>query len=116
MSSKSNIVKTLYPWFLAVACVFCVSGCKTMLGTSAVVAQPVQVPFMKNNGNECYFLDEFMPTPDGLVSGRSGAMNLRYYSYKLASYKELKSVQVNLAFYSSDMRCWSLFEEFYTKD
>ncbi len=92
------------------------TSCKTMFMPHSLSAQPVAVPYLKNNANECYFLDDFMPTPDGLVSGRTGALNLRYYSYKSASYKELRSVQVNLAFYSSDMRCWSLFEEFYTKD
>ena len=95
---------------------FSITSCKTMLSTSSINAQPVNVPYLKNNANECYFLDDFMPTPDGMVSGRSGALNLRYYSYKIASYKELKSVKINLAFYSSDQRCWSLFEEFYTKD
>jgi hypothetical protein len=91
-------------------------GCKTLFFAPSTGPQAVQLPYLKNNANECYYLDDFMPTPDGLVSGRSGAMNLRYYTYKTASYKELRSVQVNLAFYSSDQRCWSLFEEFYTKD
>lgn len=92
------------------------SSCKTIFTPPNFAAQPVNVPYLKNSANECYFLDDFMPTPDGLVSGRSGAMNLRYYSYKTASYKEWSAVQINLAFYSSDLRCWSLFEEYYTKD
>jgi len=92
------------------------ASCKTMFSPPTFSAQPVNVPYLKNSSNECYFLDDFMPTPDGLVSGRSGAMNLRYYSYKVANYKELQRMQINLAFYSSDLRCWSLFEEFYTKD
>ncbi|MCX6115977.1 MAG: hypothetical protein NT027_00395 [Proteobacteria bacterium] len=91
-------------------------GCKTVLFAPSTTSQAVQLPYLKNNANECYYLDDFMPTPDGLVSGRSGAMNLRYYSYRAASYKEWRGTQINLAFYSSDMRCWSLFEEFYTKD
>ncbi|MCX6123635.1 MAG: hypothetical protein NTV34_02625, partial [Proteobacteria bacterium] len=97
-------------------CLLGFSACKTMFSPPSLSAQPINVPYLKNSGNECYYLDDFMPTPDGLVSGKSGAMNLRYYSYRTASYKEWRSVQINLAFYSSDLRCWSLFEEFYTKD
>ena len=103
-------------WLSYLFVAFWLDGCKTMFTSGDLAAQSVHLPYLKNTGNECYFLDEFMPTPDGLVSGKNGAMNLRYYSYKAASYKDWKGVQINLAFYSSDMRCWSLFEEFYTKD
>lgn len=116
MSLKSNFTKEIMRAAFGLAALMNVSACKTMFSPPSMVAQPVNVPFLKNSGNECYYLDDFMPTPDGLVSGKSGAMNLRYYSYKTASYKEWNSVQINLAFYSSDMRCWSLFEEYYTKD
>jgi hypothetical protein len=51
-----------------------------------------------------------------MVSGRSGATKLRYYVYRLAKYKEYQHNQVVLAFYSSDDRCWSLYEERYVKD
>jgi hypothetical protein len=76
-------------------------------------ADAVRLPFFKNTANECYFLDEFMPTPDAMVTGRSGSMNLRYYSYAAASYKDWDEMQVVLSFYSNDDRCWSLFEEYY---
>lgn len=75
--------------------------------------QSVQLPFMKNTPNECYYLDEFMPVPDGLVSGKSGSMDLRYYSYKTANYKEWRLKGIMLSFYSKNGRCWSLFEEYY---
>ena len=71
------------------------------------------LPFIKNSGNECYYLDEFMPVPDSLVTGKSGAMSLRHYTYNAANYKDWESKQVILSFYSNDDRCWSLFEEYY---
>ncbi len=74
---------------------------------------PVQVPYIRNSANECYYLDEFMPVPDNLVSGESGAMKLRYYTYNFANYKDWDSREIILSFYSRDDKCWSLFEEFY---
>ncbi len=88
-----------------------VTGCQTALQASG--ADPVHVPFLKNSANECYFLDEFMPLPDGLVSGKSGALDLRYYSYRTANYKEWRLKQIMLSFYSKNGKCWSLFEEYY---
>lgn len=73
----------------------------------------VQLPYLKNSANECYYLDEFMPVPDSLVAGKYGRMALRYYTYKTASYKDWDEKQVILSFYSQDDRCWSLFEESY---
>lgn len=86
-------------------------GCKTASQVSA--SDSVYLPFMKNSPNECYFLDDFMPTPDGLVSGKSGSLDLRYYSYRTANYKEWRLKEVMLSFYSKNGRCWSLFEEYY---
>ena len=60
--------------------------------------------------------NEFMPTPDSMVSGRSGNLGLRYYTYKSANYKDWKRQFVILSFYSTDDRCWSLFEEYYMID
>ncbi|MBC7533049.1 MAG: hypothetical protein H7318_15865 [Oligoflexus sp.] len=74
---------------------------------------PVQVPYIRNSANECYYLDEFMPVPDALVSGESGAMKLRYYTYNVANYKDWDNREIILSFYSRDDKCWSLFEEFY---
>ena len=96
-------------------------GCKTLsdnFGLSARVktVETVQVPFMKNSANECYYLDEYMPTPDNLVNGRSGRLRLRYYTYKAAAYKDWDRKQIVLSFYSFDDRCWSLFEEYYVDD
>jgi len=74
----------------------------------------VNLPFMRMEAGECYFIDDFMPTPDNLVSGRSGGLWLRYYTYKSAVYKVWDEEKVMLAFYSRDSRCWSLFEEYTT--
>ncbi len=90
------------------------AGCQASVAVKP--EEPVVLPFLKNTPNECYFLDDFMPTPERLVSGRSGTAKLRYYVYKLAKYKELQHNQVVLAFYSADERCWSLYEERYVKD
>ena len=89
-------------------------GC-ALLGISARLktVDTVQLPFIKNSANECYFLDEFMPTPDSMVSGKSGPLSLRYYTYKAATYKDWNDKLIVLSFYSSDDSCWSLFEEYY---
>ncbi len=116
MSTKSARVGTIKISTLVLLVSIIFTSCRTFMFSGDLAAESVRLPYLKNSGNECYFLDEFMPTPDGMVSGRSGAMNLRYYSYKAATYKDWKGVQINLAFYSSDMRCWSLFEEFYSKE
>ena len=85
--------------------------CQTAVSTGG--PDPTFLPFLKNTANECYYIDEFMPVPDGLVSGKSGALDLRYYSYKLANYKEWRAKEIMLSFYSKNGRCWSLFEEYY---
>lgn len=74
----------------------------------------VELPFMRMESSECYYLDDFLPTPDNLVSGRNGGLYLRYYTYNSAIYKFWKEEKVMLAFYSRDQRCWSLFEEYAT--
>lgn len=74
----------------------------------------VTLPFMRMDGGECYYLDDFMPTPDNLVSGKSSGLFLRYYTFRLATYKTWEQERVMLAFYSRDNRCWSLFEEYST--
>ena len=89
-------------------------ACKTMVSTGS--ADPTYLPFLRNSPNECYFLDDFMPVPDGLVTGRSGNLDLRYYSYKTANYKEWMTKAIMLSFYSRNGRGWSLFEEYYISD
>jgi hypothetical protein len=89
------------------------AGCQTAISTGV---EAVHLPFLKNSPNECYYLDDFMPVPDGLVSGKSGAMDLRYYSYKVANYKEWRLKQIMLSFYSRNGRCWSLYEEYYVAE
>ena len=69
---------------------------------------------MRMDATECYYLDDFMPTPDRLVTGRSSGVFLRYYNYDSAIYKIWDKDSVMLAFYSKDNRCWSLFEEYNT--
>lgn len=86
------------------------SGCAT---TSVEDADQLLLPFIKNSPNECYYLDEFMPTPDNLVTGRTGSLSLRYYTYKQATFKDWAKKNIVLSFYSQDDRCWSLFEEYY---
>ncbi len=87
------------------------TGCQTILLPEAVV--PVALPYIKNSANECYYLDEFMPVPDAMVTGEAGAMRLRYYTYKLANYKDWDKREIVLSFYSRNEKCWSLFEEYY---
>ena len=108
MSSK--LLKTL----LSLGLVASLVSCRGAFFASDLTPSSVQLPYMKNSSNECYYLDEFMPTPDALITGRSGTLALRYYSYKGATYKQWENTRINLSFYSNDMRCWSLFEEFYT--
>src|SRR5262245_13018514 len=78
------------------------SACKTAVSTGT---DSVYLPFLKNTANECYYLDEFMPVPDGLVSGKNGSLDLRYYSYKLANYKEWRGKEIMLSFYSRNGKC-----------
>ena len=99
---------------LGLGLVLLLTSCRSAFFASDLTPVTVQVPYMKNSSNECYYLDEFMPTPDAMITGRNGNLSLRYYSYKAASYKEWQNTKINLSFYSNDMRCWSLFEEFYT--
>lgn len=106
--------KNLIIVLMIVAMCLELNSCRTAFFSSEFSPSAVQVPYMKNSSNECYYLDEFMPTPDALITGRNGNLSLRYYSYKGATYKEWQNSKINLAFYSNDMHCWSLFEEFYT--
>ena len=96
--------------FASLACLI-LGACQTVVKLESRV--PVQVPYIRNSANECYYLDEFMPVPDSLVSGESGAMKLRYYTYSIANYKDWENREIILSFYSRDEKCWSLFEEFY---
>ena len=93
-------------------------GCQSMSGSNMAgsASTAVSLPFIKNSPNECYYLDEFMPTPDNLVSGKSGHLSLRYYTFHNASFKDWNKRQITLSFYSVDERCWTLFEEYYTGD
>lgn len=88
-------------------------ACQTAVSTGI---QAVHIPLLKNTANECYFLDDFMPLPDGMVSGKNGALDLRYYSYKTANYKDWRLKHVMLSFYSRDGRCWSLYEEYFVAE
>ncbi len=95
-------------------------SCNSMMGDMGLSGGKdevvdVIIPFLRNSSNECYYLDEFMPAPDSMVSGESGGMKLRYYTYLNAQYKEWRSYTILLSFYSLDRKCWSLFEEAYQK-
>lgn len=90
------------------------TACQTLgFGVRLKTAETVRLPFIRNSANECYYLDEFMPLPDGMVTGKSGTLSLRYYTYQAANYKDWEDKQIVLSFYSVDDRCWSLFEEYY---
>lgn len=97
-------------WLAAFAC-----GCTTVPENRKDLGRPVSIPFMRMEASECYFVDDFMPTPDNLVTGRSGGLFLRYYVYRSAIYKIWEDEKIMLAFYSRDNRCWSLFEEYSSK-
>lgn len=73
----------------------------------------LDIPFLKNSPNECYYLDEFMPVPNNMVTGQTGSLSLRYYTYEQAAFKDWTEAKIILSFYSDDNRCWSLFEEYY---
>jgi hypothetical protein len=73
----------------------------------------INLPFLRlEQAGECYFIDDFMPTPDSLVNGKTSNLYLRYYTYWNANYKYWYDTGIMLAFYSKDLRCWSLFEEY----
>ncbi|BBH51943.1 hypothetical protein [Fluviispira sanaruensis] len=75
--------------------------------------QPVTLPFLRlEQAGECYYIDDFLPTPDSLVNGKTSNLYLRYYTYWNARYKYWSEVGIMLAFYSKDLRCWALFEEY----
>lgn len=97
--------------FLITTLLFVLTGC---LRTAITVkpADPVELPLLRNSAKECYYIDDFLPTPNNVVSGRSGKFALRYYFYKKANYKDWSEKSVVLSFYSRDNRCWSLYEEY----
>ena len=91
-------------------------SCQTggpMVAGGTDTSDVLTLPFIKNSPNECYYLDEFMPTPDNMVTGKTGTLSLRYYTYQKATFKDWSRSKIILSFYSSDERCWSLFEEYY---
>ena len=91
-----------------------IQGCQTGSGLSGGDTSDIlSLPFIKNSPNECYYLDEFMPTPDNMVTGKTGTLSLRYYTYDKATFKDWSRSKIILSFYSNDDRCWSLFEEYY---
>lgn len=108
MKLNSKIIITLF-----VSLVF--ASCATSRASKMTknYGANVEIPFIKNSPDECYYLDEFMPMPDSLVPGKTGTLNLRYYTYKMANYKDWQGKKIVLSFYSSDNLCWSLFEEYH---
>ena len=75
---------------IGLALIALLSSCRAAFFASDLDPSAVHVPYMKNSSNECYFLDDFMPTPDSMTTGRNGNLSLRYYSYKMANYKDWK--------------------------
>jgi len=110
----TNLARKLTAAWLVTASIALLSACQTTsIGVKVATPDGVEIPFMKNAATECYFLDDFMPVPDRLVTGKHGSIGLRYYSYNSANYKDWDPRRkVILSFYSLDNRCWSLFEEY----
>ena len=100
-----GLILPLFAWVSAI-------GCAVIPEKRKDLGLTVSLPFMRMESSECYYVDDFMPTPDNLVSGKSGGLHLRYYTYKSAIYKAWDEEKIMLAFYSKDSRCWSLFEEY----
>jgi hypothetical protein len=101
--------------FTAILSLLVTIGCQTpeSMSSASNSADVLNLPFIKNSPNECYYLDEFMPTPDNMVTGKTGTLSLRYYTYEQATFKDWSRSKIILSFYSNDERCWSLFEEYY---
>ena len=87
-------------------------SCATVPEKRKDAGSSVELPFLRMEPTECYFLDEFLPTPDSLVTGRAKGLYLRYYTFNTAVYKIWEKEKIFLAFFSKDNRCWSLFEEY----
>jgi hypothetical protein len=109
-----SLVGIMQRSWLIIALFALLPACQTTsIGVKVAAPEGVEIPFMKNAATECYFLDDFMPVPDRLVTGKHGSIGLRYYSYNTANYKDWDPRRkVILSFYSVDNRCWSLFEEY----
>ena len=97
-----------------VSVILLLTACSTIPESRKDLSFPVEIPFMRMEPSECYYLDDFLPTPDSLVTGKNAGMYLRYYTFNSAIYKFWREEKVMLAFYSRDQRCWSLFEEYAT--
>lgn len=104
----------LVAWLFLGLSVLQLAGCASVPERRKDIGVSVILPFMRMDSGECYYLDDFMPTPDNMVSGKSSGLHLRYYTFRSATYKTWESERVMLAFYSRDNRCWSLFEEYST--
>ncbi|NRA44430.1 MAG: hypothetical protein HRU09_05690 [Oligoflexales bacterium] len=112
---KGMLVR-IFTRFALLVSLHLVLACQLLISTKKLTDQGVLLPFLKNTPNECYYLDDFMPVPNNMVTGKSGSLSLRYYTYNAASYKDWQEKQIILSFYSKDSRCWSLFEEYYVLD
>ena len=113
MLSRTKILALIHS-LLTAATITILGGCQHFNSEQEV--DVITLPFVKNSANECYFLDDFMPIPDSLVTGKSGALSLRYYTYNDALYKDWDVSDVVLSFYSRDDLCWSLFEEYFIEN
>ena len=87
-----------------------VAGCVSSMNIKR--AAPVDLPLLINTANECYYIEDFLPVPNNILSGQSGKYAVRKYFYKNANYKDKLETDMMLSFYSKDGRCWSLYEEY----
>ena len=106
--TPSSVVRFV-AWFLTLTSL-ALAGCVTAHDGKDRTSS-VTLPYLRLESSECYYLDDFIPTPDTLVTGKNNGLFLRYYTYKLANYKSWTERNLMLSFYSRDNRCWSLFDE-----
>ena len=120
-TNLTNILNLgLIKFVIIIAASISITACQSLFEsgrkTEELTTDVLQIPFLKNSPNECYYLDEFMPTPNNMVTGEAGTLSLRYYTYEDATFKDWTKSRIILSFYSDDSRCWSLFEEYYVGD
>jgi hypothetical protein len=75
---RAQRCKTALAGAIAMALAALASGCAIVPEKRKDFGITVTLPFMRMEAGECYFIDDFMPTPDNMVSGRSGGLWLRY--------------------------------------
>lgn len=95
---------------ISLCMMFCLASCVSMRQNE--LRSAVDLTFLQTcDMRECYYLDDFMPTPDSLTAGKSGGLYTRHYNYTKALYSDHVEGHIILSFYSPDKSCWTLFRE-----